>query len=71
VHRVRDSAPLTGTPFDFTKTPVLTTAGPPGYFVGDYMLMAAAGNTFVDVFSQPAGSDKDVVFAGLSSTSHT
>ena len=26
---------------------------PQSYFAGDYMLMAAAGNEFVDVFSQP------------------
>ena len=39
-------APLTTTPFDFTKTPELGLAkvGPPGYFVGDHMFMAAAGN---------------------------
>ena len=59
-------APLTATPFDFTKAPVLTATGPPGgYFVGDYMFMAAAGNAFADVFSQPAGTAKDAVFAGL------
>ena len=63
-------APLTATPFDFTKAPVLTTAGPAGYFVGDYMFMAATGNKFVDVFSQPAGTAKDVVFAGLAPASH-
>ena len=62
-------APLTATPFDFTKAPVLTV-GPSGYFVGDYMFMAAAGNKFVDVFSQPAGTAKDVVFAGLAPASH-
>jgi hypothetical protein len=47
----------------------LAKVGPPGYFVGDYMFMAA-GNEFVDVFSQPAGSEKDVVFAGLAPASH-
>jgi hypothetical protein len=62
-------APLSATPFDFTKAPVLT-AGPRGYFVGDYMFMAAAANKFIDVFSQPAGSEKDVVFAGLAPASH-
>ena len=64
-------APLTATPFDFTKAPVLNTTGPPGgYFVGVYMFMAATGNTFADVFSQPAGTAKDVVFAGLAPASH-
>jgi hypothetical protein len=48
---------------------VLTTAGPAAYFVGDYMLMAAAGNKLVDVFSQPAGTSKDVVFVGLAPAS--
>jgi hypothetical protein len=61
--------PLTEAPFDFTQTPVLTV-GPPGYFVGAYMLMTAAGKQFVDVFSQPLPSDPDVVFAGLGPAGH-
>jgi hypothetical protein len=64
-----NAVPLTAAPFDFTHTPVLTI-GPPGYFVGDYMLMAAAGNEFVDVFSQPLDRDPDVVFAGLAPAGH-
>jgi hypothetical protein len=56
--------PLTAAPFDFTHTPALSV-GPSGYFVGDYMLMAAAGKQFVDAFSQPLKSNPDVVFAGL------
>ena len=60
---------LTAAPFDFTHTPVLSV-GPPGYFVGDYMLMAATGTQFVDVFSQPLKSNPDVVFAGLALAGH-
>src|SRR5215470_3853307 len=66
MHRVRDP----GTP---DRHPVRLHQGPGahshrpagGYFVGDYMFMAAAGNAFADVFSQPAGTAKDAVFAGL------
>jgi hypothetical protein len=43
---------------------------PQGYFVGDYTLMAAAGNEFVDVFSQPLKGSPDVVFAGLAPAGH-
>jgi hypothetical protein len=66
---VRGPGTADGSPFDFTQTPVLTV-GPPGYFVGDDMLMAAAGKQFANVFSQPREGDPDAVFAGPASAGH-
>jgi hypothetical protein len=43
---------------------------PQGYFAGDYTLMAAAGNEFADVFSQPLKGSPDMVFAGLAPAGH-
>jgi hypothetical protein len=37
--------------------------GPEGFFLGNYMGLASAGEDFLALFSQPHGSDPASVFA--------
>src|SRR5262249_5592922 len=48
---------LTNRSFDLERAP-----DPRGYFVGDYEGLAAAGNSFLALWTQPDGTDPDHVF---------
>ena len=49
---------LTNTSFDMRQAPLTGT----GFFTGDYLGLASAGNDFTPFFSQPHGSDPSSVF---------
>jgi len=59
-----DEVRLTDASFDLRQAPQLVGAGgPEGFFLGDYMGLASAGEDFLALFSQPHDSDPASVFA--------
>jgi hypothetical protein len=56
-------ARLTPTSFDIRQAHRLTEAGPPGFFLGDYMGLTSIGRGFLAVFAQPHDHDPASVFA--------
>jgi hypothetical protein len=46
-------ARLTRSSFDMRRAHRLTSAGPPGFFLGDYMGLTSIGRDFLAVFAQP------------------
>jgi hypothetical protein len=50
--------PLTDGSFDMLQAPLTST----GFFTGDYLGLASAGNDFTPFFSQPHGTDPSSVF---------
>jgi hypothetical protein len=42
---------------------LLTSVGPPGFFLGDYMGLTSIGRDFLAVFAQPHDNDPASVFA--------
>jgi hypothetical protein len=59
----RPEARLTPTSFDIRQAHRLTSAGPPGFFLGDYQGLASIGRRFLAVFAQPHDHDPASVFA--------
>jgi hypothetical protein len=55
-----DELRLTDSSFDMEKAP---PAHASGYFLGDYQGLAADGNGFVPLFTQPHGTDPDSIFS--------
>jgi BNR repeat-like domain len=60
---VRGETRLTASSFDMRQAHLLTEAGPPGFFLGDYQGLASAGSDFLAVFAQPYQHDPASVFA--------
>jgi hypothetical protein len=54
---------LTPVSFDMRQAHLLTTAGPPGFFLGDYMGLTSTGRSFLAVYAQPHDNDPASVFA--------
>src|SRR6266508_4494274 len=54
---------LTTTSFDMRQAHLLTSIGPPGFFLGDYMGLTSTGRDFLAVFAQPHNNDPASVFA--------
>jgi hypothetical protein len=54
---------LTATSFDMRQAHLLTSVGPPGFFLGDYMGLTSTGRDFLAVFAQPHDNDPASVFA--------
>lgn len=59
----RPEARLTTTSFDMRQAHRLTSIGPPGFFLGDYMGLTSTGRDFLAVFAQPHSNDPASVFA--------
>lgn len=59
-----DEVRLTDASFDLRQAPQLVGAGgPEGFFLGDYMGLASAGEDLLALFSQPHDADPASVFA--------
>jgi hypothetical protein len=56
-------ARLTAASFDMRQAHLLTSIGPPGFFLGDYMGLTSTGRGFLAVFAQPHRNDPASVFA--------
>jgi hypothetical protein len=56
-------ARLTPSSFDIRQAHLLTSIGPPGIFLGDYMGLTSIGRGFLAVFAQPHDNDPASVFA--------
>jgi hypothetical protein len=54
---------VTASSFDMRQAHLLTAAGPPGSFLGDYQGLTSAGTDFLAVFAQPHQHDLASVFA--------
>jgi len=59
----RPETRLTLTSFDIRQAHLLTSIGPPGFFLGDYMGLTSTGRDFLAVFAQPHNNDPASVFA--------
>lgn len=59
----RPETRLTATSFDMRQAHLLTSVGPPGFFLGDYMGLTSTGRDFLAVFAQPHNNDPASVFA--------
>ena len=59
----RPETRLTTTSFDMRQAHLLTSIGPPGFFLGDYMGLTSTGRDFLAVFAQPHNNDPASVFA--------
>jgi hypothetical protein len=49
--------------FDIRQAHLLTSVGPPGFFLGDYQGLTSTGRGFLAVFAQPHDNDPASVFA--------
>jgi hypothetical protein len=54
---------LTPSSFDIRQAHLLTSVGPPGFFLGDYQGLTSTGRGFLAVFAQPHDNDPASVFA--------
>jgi hypothetical protein len=54
---------LTTASFDMRQAHLLSSVGPPGFFLGDYMGLTSIGRDFLAVFAQPHDNDPASVFA--------
>jgi hypothetical protein len=59
----RPETRLTARSFDMRRAHRLTSVGPPGFFLGDYMGLASTGRCFIAVFAQPHDEDPASIFA--------
>src|SRR6266511_737805 len=59
----RPETRLTTTSFDMRQAHLLTSIGPPGFFLGDYMGLTSTGRDCLAVFAQPHNNDPASVFA--------
>src|SRR6266540_1351116 len=59
----RPETRLTAVSFDMRQAHRLTSVGPPGFFLGDYMGLTSTGRDFLAVFAQPHDNDPASVFA--------
>jgi hypothetical protein len=59
----RPETRLTVTSFDMRQAHLLTSIGPPGFFLGDYMGLTSTGRDFLAVFAQPHNNDPASVSA--------
>jgi len=66
----RPETRLTLTSFDIRQAHLLTSIGPPGFFLGDYMGLTSTGRDFLAVFAQPHNNDPASVFAATRPSQH-
>src|SRR6266545_4300738 len=59
----RPETRLTAASFDMRQAHLLTSIGPPGFFLGDYMGLTSTGRDFLAVFAQPHNNDPASVSA--------